>query len=80
MLHRVKSGSKSCRVIRPDYVSVAIAFWKKKKERKRKLTTSELQATMYSAASDPLEEVLKDICITYLNLAVDNLKSAKLCF
>lgn len=35
---------------------------------------------MYSAASDPLEEVLKDICITYLNLAVDNLKSAKLCF
>lgn len=35
---------------------------------------------MYSAASDPLEEVLKDICITYLNLAVDNLKSAKLHF
>lgn len=77
MLHRVISGSKSGRVMRPDYINIAIALGK---EKKKKLTTSEFQATMYSAASDPLEEVLKDICITYLNLAVDNLKSAKLRF
>lgn len=50
---------------------------KPKKKRKIKLTTSEFQATRYSAVSDPLGEVLKDICTTYSNMVLNNLKSAK---